>query len=128
MATYLEQVERHFAPLRDELLIRGIEDARVENSGGGVMVVTGTLPNGWRLDATADGFSFSDADGNTVMWAAYAVQPDGSTAYDALAIEPADPTCCAECAAGGLYAGTINEDSAAYAAHIVLATFGNVAP
>jgi hypothetical protein len=110
-----EQAERHYESLRSELIQRGVEDARVENSGGGVMVVTGTLPNGWTVDATAQGFAFSFEDGNLAGDYCYTLLPNGEPDYDALAIEDADEQMP--------YSGTINEDSAAMAAHVILTAY-----
>jgi len=58
---------RYLQPLADAFVIHArIEDAAVEQTGGGVLCAEGTMPNGWRVDADEFGWSFSDPDGSTV--------------------------------------------------------------
>lgn len=109
-----------YEPLRAELMLRGIEDAEVIDSGGGVMILTGTLPNGWTVDVHGapqeQAFAFSDADGTSMVDAAFsdgrctdpACTAQHAPDYDALAVDDADE--------GAPYSGRINEDSAAFAA------------
>lgn len=57
----------YLQPLADALVVHArIEDAAVEQTGGGVLAAEGTMPNGWHVSADEYGWSFSDADGSTV--------------------------------------------------------------
>jgi len=80
------QREHVLAPLADALtiMVRGIADVHVENTGGDVFCVVGTLGT-WTLDASEDGWSLTDADGYSVAVGAWFAPPvtDAHIAPDA---------------------------------------------
>ena len=66
-SNYQEQRTRELQPLADALTVhvRGIEGVAIEQTGGNVYCVEGTL-GAWTLHASEDGWSLTDADGYSV--------------------------------------------------------------
>ena len=62
----LENRTRELTPLADALtiMVRGITDVRVENTGGGTYNVVGTL-GGWELSADEHDWALTDGEGFT---------------------------------------------------------------
>ena len=104
------EYERHLSPLRDALRIHAsVEDARIEQTGGEVYCVVGTLPNGWEIAADGHGFTFTDANGHSMLVANHYENGDALT-VDLYPDEDASAP----------YAGRIDEDEAAAAAVVAL--------
>jgi hypothetical protein len=72
MTPYEQQRTQELAPLADAIsvMVRGVQDVRIEQTGGQVYCVEGTLGT-WRLDGDEDGWSLTDQDGLSVAWGAW---------------------------------------------------------